>query len=314
MEYKIYKFNFLTAVHIGKGKLSDSENYLFADTVFSAICHEAIALGGEALLQRLIGLVRNDELRISDAMPYYNNGSKDSYYIPKPMISMQFENEGDSEDKKTIKKLKFVNAAVLNDFLGGEADIKVEADMLKNMGAAEIRTMATVDDYSDSVPFSVGAYRFDDGWGLYIIIAYESDEIIELIEDLLISLSYSGIGGKRTSGMGRFELEYGKMADVFSKGLCVKGGRGRYVLLSSAMASEEELAETLDEADYKLEKRSGFVASETYSDRPHRKKDIYLFKAGSSFKNTFNGILADVSAEGSHAVYRYAKPVFLEVK
>ena len=83
--------------------------------------------------------------------------------------------------------------------------------------------------------------------------------------------------------------------------------------LSLSLPDEEELESVLEFARYKLVKRSGFVASTNYADEFQRKKDFYLFEAGSCFKKMFKGNIYDVSAYGNHPVYRYAKGFFLEV-
>ena len=75
MEYCIYKFNFKTAVHIGSGKLSDGEMTFHADTLFSALCQEALQIGGEDMLQELISYVEKDQLRISDCFPFIRKKS-----------------------------------------------------------------------------------------------------------------------------------------------------------------------------------------------------------------------------------------------
>ena len=40
---------------------------------------------------------------------------------------------------------------------------------------------------------------------------------------------------------------------------------------------------------------------------------MYVFAAGSCFKNEFEGDIYDVTNGGSHPVYRYAKPLFMGV-
>ena len=42
MEYKAYKLRFLTGVHFGKGSLDDTSYAFCADTLFSALCIEAL--------------------------------------------------------------------------------------------------------------------------------------------------------------------------------------------------------------------------------------------------------------------------------
>ena len=83
--------------------------------------------------------------------------------------------------------------------------------------------------------------------------------------------------------------------------------------LSSCMANDNEIESILDSASYKLIKRSGFVQSNTYSEINVKKHDFYLFDAGSVFKEKFDGDVFDVSIEGSHPVYKYAKPLFVRI-
>lgn len=85
------------------------------------------------------------------------------------------------------------------------------------------------------------------------------------------------------------------------------------ILLSTALPKDEELESALENASYQLEKRSGFIASSTYAEEWRKKKDLYVFAAGSCFDNTFEGDIYDVSDGGKHSVYRYAKPLFLGV-
>lgn len=309
MKYKVYKLKFNTAVHIGKGRLEDAESTFMADTIFSALCSEAAADSEEAV-ERLADMVRTDRLVISDAMPYHN----DKLYIVKPYLSPENTDESNSAAKKQAKKLKYIEADRIDEYLKGNLDISAASSELENMGKKEIRTMASVNEIEDTNPYSVGAYRFNEGWGLYIIIGYETEEVLDFTDKLIRSLSYSGIGGKRSAGLGRFEFECSEVPENLKKGLSGDENFTNYILLSSAMAAEDKLSEILDGARYMLEKRSGFVYSDTYADTNCKKNDIFLFKAGSVFKNTFTGILADVSVVGNHPVYRYAKPVFVGVK
>ena len=67
----------------------------------------------------------------------------------------------------------------------------------------------------------------------------------------------------------------------------------------------------MQDARYLLQRRSGFIASDDYSDKNVKKNDLYTFAAGSAFKNSFSGDIYDVSGNGRHPVYRYAKPFFI---
>ena len=65
------------------------------------------------------------------------------------------------------------------------------------------------------------------------------------------------------------------------------------------------------DATYSFEKRSGFVFG--VGGDGLKKKDLYVFGAGSCFKNCFAGDIYNVSRGSEHPVYRYAKALFMEV-
>ena len=89
---------------------------------------------------------------------------------------------------------------------------------------------------------------------------------------------------------------------------------GEELLLSTALPDDSEMDE-IQPIGYGLIKRSGFVTSFNYSNSWQRKKDIYMFKAGSCFMKSFSGDVFDVSDEScSHPVYRYGIPLFMRVR
>lgn len=83
--------------------------------------------------------------------------------------------------------------------------------------------------------------------------------------------------------------------------------------LSNALPTDDEIPSVLANASYRLLKRSGFVSSPTYAKEQRKHRDLYVFSAGSCFKTKFFGDIYDVSMNGNHPVYRYAKPFFVEV-
>ncbi|MDR2400846.1 MAG: hypothetical protein LBD73_04245, partial [Deferribacteraceae bacterium] len=82
MDYSIFKLTFKTALHAGSKNLADSGYKLYADTIFSALCHEALKIRGEDGIEELVRLASEDRLIISDALPFI----KDTYFIPKPIL------------------------------------------------------------------------------------------------------------------------------------------------------------------------------------------------------------------------------------
>ena len=218
--------------------------------------------------------------------------------------------KGVSEQKKAYKRIKFLPIDKLKDFLEGTLDpTEIEG---KDFGKFQQETQAAVRrEEEDTLPYRVGVFYYGEKSGLYILSAWELEEEKQLLEELLESLSYTGIGGKKFSGLGKFSCIPKKVPEEFLKQL--EKRTGRYMLLSPALPREEELDEVLEGASYQLEKRSGFVASPEYASEWRRKKDLYVFQAGSCFEKKFEGDIYDVSDGGNHAVYRYAKPLFMRV-
>lgn len=132
-----------------------------------------------------------------------------------------------------------------------------------------------------------------------------------LAEDLLEALAYTGIGGKKSVGLGKFKLLKGKMSECLLEHL--NSNSKKKLLLSVALPRDDELDRVLKSSSYQLEKRSGFVASSAYADEWRKKKDLYVFASGSCFVELFEGDIYDVSDGGKHPVYRYAKPLFMGV-
>ena len=69
----------------------------------------------------------------------------------------------------------------------------------------------------------------------------------------------------------------------------------------------------MEGASYNLVRRSGYIASSAYADEWKRKKDLFVFAAGSCFEKRFKGNIYDVSIDGRHPVFRYEEALFMEV-
>lgn len=310
MQYKLYKLKFQGAVHFGRQNLDEAEYSCCADTIFSALCQEAVQAGGEQLIQSLYESVMAGKLLLSDAFPYIG----DTYYLPKPMKRIESaDSDGSSVVKKAYKKLKYVPMDMIDYYLQGKYDVLNVPDFDKMFGHFEMKNVASVRGEEETRPYRIGLYYYYAGNGLYIIVGYQEREILELVEELFQNLSFSGIGGKRASGLGRFELFQGKLPTLLCERLEKTGTR--YMSLSVSLPKDGELETALCGAEYLLCKRSGFVSSERYAPEQMRKRDLYVFKSGSCFSTRFSGDIYNVSdgKNGRHPVYRYAKPLMMEV-
>ena len=303
MVYQLYKLEFLNNVHFGKNSLNDAEISFSADTLFSALCIEALKSGE---LKKLYEITQKGGLVISDAFPYQGK----TYYLPKPCVRIErTESRGNSSEKKKIKKMKYIPAEKMDSWLSGNF-VPDERYDLSRLGKKGVKVSVAVRGKEEPDPYRVKYFSFNEGNGLYFL-AGGTEENLNFLEKLMTSLSYSGLGGKRYAGMGRFEYRIAGIPENIQKRLHQKAAR--YMLLSTALPDEEELPQVMQEADYQLVRRGGFVASETYSEQQMRKKDLYVFAAGSCFGKTFSGNIYDVSSGGKHAVYRYAKGFFMGV-
>lgn len=308
MEYRLYKLKFTAGVHFGKGSLTDGEIAIHADTLFSALCLEALKLGGKELLEELVALTRQGELLFSDLFPMIGK----CCYLPRPFLYIEpREGKGDSSLKKQYKKMSHVPADGLEDYLKGCFPVG-RMEELKQLGTFFMKTSAAISGREETEPYRVKSFHFQENSGLCFILGSVSKAARSLAEELLESLSYSGLGGKRSAGYGRFQLLTAKMPEELERRLTDEKV-SVYMLLSAALPRDGELDAALSHASYQLIKRSGFVESDTYAPEYRRKKDLYLLNAGSCFERKFEGDVYDVSSGGSHPVYRYAKPLFLGV-
>ena len=307
MKYHVYKLKFDTGVHFGKKGLTDYDICFHADSMFSALCQEALKAGEQGMLDQLLNLIKEEQLVISDTFPF--KGSE--FFIPKPFIHVENQNkDGDSSVKKKFKKMKYIQIQYLETFMQGEYPVE-NALKEAQIGCCQVKTNVSIRGMEETEPYNIKYFMFHENCGLYLIVGYESKEAVNFIEELLTSLSYSGIGGKRYAGLGRFTLIKASIPPQFEKRLSKEGTC--YMTLSLSLPQNDELEKALDGASYQLLRRGGFVSSENYSDQYLRKKDLYVFGTGACFKNKFLGDIYDVSSGGKHPVYRYAKPLFLEV-
>lgn len=312
MQFVIYRFHFSVGVHFGAGSLWDGMNTLPADTLFSALCHEAAACGGGEAVEQLAAAVGGDVLRLSDLFPFIG----EEFYLPKPLCPVSREQEGDSVVKKNFKKLAYIPVSQWSVYLRGKLDPVRAAEQFQGLGSFTMRTMAASRapeklDSGDMLPYQVGVYQFRPGNGLYLIAGFAEDRVRQQFEKLLHGLSFSGIGGKRSAGLGRFHVERVPVPEEMLRRM--RDPQGTCMALSVCMAEPEELEDVVEGAQYLLLKRSGFVASQDYAPEVRRKRDFYAFRAGSCFIRRFSGNLFDVGGGGAHPVYRYAAALWMEI-
>lgn len=113
MNSRLFRFDF-DRTHFGDHGLESSAISCPADTLYSALCVEALRMGGQQLLGELVAC---STLRLTDLLPYVGP----DYLVPKPLHSVR--SDGSSMQKKLAKKIGFLPAAQLGSFLDGTADL-----------------------------------------------------------------------------------------------------------------------------------------------------------------------------------------------
>lgn len=302
MKYTIYQLSFPNGIHIGDKSLEESNYTISADTLFSALYIEALKREDD-IAERLLEGVQNGTILLSDTFPYIGKTN----YLPKPLLRIESEhNKGDSVIKKAFKGLSYIPMEKMEDYIQGKFDAVKEKAQIEKLGQSVLKTAASINGKVEADPYYIGVYYFNDDCGLYFILGHQFEDDEEYIYELIDALSFSGIGGKKSSGLGHFEVK--KRIEVNCD--CFEKESENYMSLSIGLSQNEELEKVLEGAQYQLQKRSGFVYSSDYALEQRKKKDIFMFSAGSCFKEKFSGNIYDVSDGGMHAVYRYGKPIF----
>lgn len=298
MTYKMYIMNFHTA-HFGAGSLDSSKMTFAADRLFSALVLEAKKMGK---MEEFVSIAGQDDFVLTDAFPYQSGP-----FLPKPIGFPKFEQPDLTTDVKEVrrqakmaKKLQFIPLDKFDSYVNGT--------LFKDADHAVTNIVTKNQPHVDGNLFQVSTVRFRDESCLYVI-AKES----ELLNELMTSLQYTGIGGKRSSGYGQFDLTILDLPDSFKNRL-TKAHQGPVMTLTTSLPVEKELEYAMETGSYLLSKSSGFAFS-TETKENFRKQDLYKFASGSTFSETYTGQIVDVRPlDFPHEVLNYAKPLFFKME
>ena len=317
MHYYLYKLNFPYGVHFGADKagisLEKTSPNCHCDTLYSAICHEILKLHGEDGLKEFYNSTVKGEFLLTDLLPYKG----EELMIPKPILYIEATEDiqvNDSVKKKKMKKLKFLPISKLQEFFDGNAD---SIDFAHNVMYDKCAPSRSRDDKENGL-YSVGVTKFADDCGLYFIAKLPEDKK-DWFDNIIKSLALSGIGGKRTSGYGKFRIvddfEITETSGITSEkelAQMLNNGGKHYLSLSAFYPKKEEINK-LKNGYCSFVRRQGFVQSTTYSDTMLKKLPTTMVSAGSCFEDKFEGDVVDVSKDGNHPVYRYGKPIMIGI-
>lgn len=314
MSIALIKLHFTTAVYFGTTNPFKGQNSFFADTLFSALFIEALKNKSEA---KLLQLCKDGALIFSDSLPFIC----DKFFVPKPMLKIASQGELDPSERKKYKKLKFIEINELDNYLKGKVNFEANDTSALGTFVPTIKLKLSTNDMVDEpVAFYKELFCFRKEAGLYLIVKYQNKEDLKYLTTLVKSLSFVGIGGYKSRGLGKFTVEIidkGSSVDKFSSLLDLDKANCHdtnaiNMLLSTAYPKDEELSKAIEGSTYLLVKRSGFIQPSN-NEISKKKKDRYYFAQGSCFKEKFAGDIFDIANNMTRPSYSYAKPLFLRL-
>ncbi len=330
MKYYIYQLQFDSPVHFGQTELGGGLEQITldypSDTLFSAVCCEIARQGNEPFLQQFYEKAATGRILLSDLYPYViDRDSKDEccFYVPKPVMPLYEEkNDGiqavsygeactNSKYKKAMKKMAYVRASRLSAYIEAAQKRTAFQDSVK---FGEETLVERVNCRMDEpLPYYVGQYTFRRNAGLYGIIGTDDEQDTSRFRQILTLLGYSGIGGKRSSGYGKFHL-YDDFIEMEEQGVYKDDGelyrrlvddKSEWQMAISMVLPGQADISTVKKGWYRLRKRSGFI------DGADAKRDsLYMITSGSCFTERIAGTIAVLNG-GGHPVYRCGKGMYL---
>lgn len=337
MKYRAYFLEFLTPVHFADnnfgGDLEKASFYCSADTYFSAICSEANLISKE-ILQSIMEKFEQRKLAISSLFPYYYSAQNDDLQLYLPKIYLSVDNlskiDSYSEQKKYSRLWKqndkedFIRISEIKNWLQSINDKEVYS--IDNPIFAIENTMEKVACRGqESLPYFVNSYKFNDNAGLYFILGYEDDDDAIIMEKIIESLGYSGIGGKKSSGYGKYKFfrnpkilngEISKYRDVLILtkmiNMDMSVNRGRKLCIAPLLPRKEDV-KYISVGNYKIVKRSGFIYDQNTHNKK-RKNNLYMLAEGSCLMKYLEGMILKEEYEGiSYPIYRNGMGMFVGI-
>ena len=325
--YTLYRVTFKTQLHLGRTAgpaqestlgLENTETYIPADTLFSAICQTwSTFYGTESLTDFLSGYGEEGidlPFTLTSAFPF----AQDVYLFPKPLTFV--------DPSKKSKRVRFVSRNIFQDIISGnrlqfndddlingekvwitpeeKTQLKTSDDGGFTVWTTQTRPRVTIGSQNaGSQIWHVQTVEFNTDCGLWFAAQFDADETQEKIETLLRVLGDTGIGGERNAGYGMFKFSSESTIDLPT----AEAGNLFVTLSPVCPKSPEQLAELLNsDVAYAVNPLTGWVST---TGTATRRKQVNMFTEGSVLNAGEEqpiGRLVDLSPNGyAHPVYRY---------
>jgi CRISPR-associated protein Csm4 len=348
--WKLVKLNFgRNLAHFGEVGigLEETSDRVRSDTLFSAWVSIYARLFGKSALEELLQLFPTQNnpalippFRITSTFIYQEVEEDTIYYLPRPLKFPINYPDDDLKFFKTYKKLNYLPLEIWQRWYQGtgfdqNADTKElitysktgksDGDLHKNGTfnynktrkieqvpkiAIDRNTRATNLYHTGFVQFAWEA----NPAGLYFLIKLspEGQKLADKLKAALYLLGEEGIGGERSSGAGRFKVEWlelTKTCDKWDKVVNFKNGE--YQTLMSLFWDSSIPQDFFNNASYEIQERGGWIAESQL-----RRQMVRMFSEGSVFLASLEGKLVDVTPQNfhRHRIYRSGISLSLPIK
>ena len=271
------------------GELSESAETIPSDTLWGALCDTAHFIKrGESLFGNL------PSIRVSSVFPRCGR----TRFLPMPFLPVGQRSanaDADSPDDpaqgKKWKKVKYVSEAVFDTLVQGlqppqpsRADGFLATDgesarlpetIIEN-AVIPANTLDRLTNNASPWQRAEVSYNTAEGCGSWFLVSVDEKQG-ETVTELVTTLGERGIGGERSAGRGRFQVE--KYPDLYTGPLALEAGNHSwFITLSRYLPTKEEVDRgLLDNAAYNTVVRGGFCGG-------FRKRKMRLCLEGGAFR------------------------------
>ncbi len=319
--------------------IEETSERVRSDTLFSAWISAYARLFDKDEVEELLRNFREQPqppIRISSTFIYREDRERTIYYLPRPLkfpINYQKGTKEELEFFKTYKKRNYLPLEVWQRWYQGEGFLNSDAEELiaetKGKSNGHLRQAGTF-DYENSFKigqqpkiavdrvtratnlYHTGFVQFEtekSNSGLYFLLYFpqEDKQLENNLHAALNLLGEEGLGGERSSGAGRFEVDWLELPAIWQEVVKFSAQPVYHCLISLFWDDETSNLQQLitEKSSYEIQERGGWIAS-PFSGSQLRRQFIRMFAEGSVFPEIPQGKLADVTPRQftTHPVYR----------
>ena len=317
---------------------SGFKTLLASDTLFNMLCWGVHLMEGQAALEMLLAQFKEGQppFRISSAFPYQTVQGERVPYFPMPMRFLDSsDNKGSNFYErriyqrflKTSKEQRLLPKAVFEVQINGKGDTHQKGESYAK--APKVQTEAITHNSIDRLtgstldsPQGGKLYHVEENFlqgdaeeiGLYFLMCSADASILNRLEAVLRLMAHLGMGGNRSIGSGRFEV------DIQDFQLQEPDQANAITNLSLYHPTTQELAayENCNNERlllYKIEERQGYAGFLTADNQA--KKAYRFFKEASVFPFDAQfqyGKILEVGSTTHHPLYHYGYGYMVKIK